>query len=172
MGSLPAVTSSGTEVVMLVLVDAVTMAATPLMVTSLSDGVMLKPVPLIVTRVPSTPLRGVKLVRLGKTIKPEEAVCPPTVTSMVIGPAVSPAGTVVVNEVNVAAVTVAVIPSKVTVLSSGVSLKSDPEIITVEPSAALDGLKLVMVGCVQAISGNNPIIIISTNLIFKSECCL
>lgn len=59
---MPGVEPAGTEVVMLVVVDAATTAVTPLMVTILFPGIVLNPVPVMVIEVPIAPLVGVKEV--------------------------------------------------------------------------------------------------------------
>lgn len=72
------------------------------------------------------------------------AVFPATVTA--IGPVVAAAGTLTVMLVDVLAVTVAVVPLKLTRLLAGVALKSVPVIMTVEPMGPEIGVKEVMVG--------------------------
>lgn len=54
----PVVAPAGTDVVMLVEVEAVTVAVVPLKDTILSAGVVLNPEPVIVTEVPAVPLDG------------------------------------------------------------------------------------------------------------------
>lgn len=95
----PDVAPAGTVVVMLVAVEEETAAAIPLKRTTFSVGVMLKFVPVIVTVVPSAPLLGVKLEKVGEatTIKLVGAVVmvmPLVVTAM--GPDAAPEGTEVV----------------------------------------------------------------------------
>ena len=115
---------------------------------------MLKFVPVIVTVVPMGPEAGVKLVIVGTegvvTVKSVAlvAVLPDTVT--VIFPVVAPAGTVAVMLVVVLAVAVAVVPLKRTVLFAGVALKFVPVIVTVAPIRPDVGVKLVIVGRVEA----------------------
>ena len=72
------------------------------------------------------------------------AVLPAMVT--LIGPVVAPAGTVVVMDVVVLAVTTAVVPLNVTVLFAGVVLKLVPLMITDTPTGPEVGSKPEMVG--------------------------
>lgn len=72
------------------------------------------------------------------------ALFPPTVTEIV--PVVAPTGTVVVIVVDVLAVTMAVVPLKLTVLLAGVRSKFVPVIVTVVPMGPEAGVKAVMVG--------------------------
>lgn len=79
IGPVPGVEPAGTEVVMLVDVEAVTIAVTPLMVTLLSPGIVLNPVPVMVIEVPIAPLVGVKeVIIVGIYVKEEivEAMLP------------------------------------------------------------------------------------------------
>jgi hypothetical protein len=71
----------------------------------------------------------------------------------VIAPKVAPVGTVTVKLVAVAAVTVARVAPKNTMLLADVVLKPVPVRVTVAPTAPLVGVKEVMVGAVCA----NPI---------------
>ena len=68
------------------------------------------------------------------------------VFNSVIGANVAPVGTVTVKLVVVAAVTVALVAPKNTILLAAVVLKLVPVIVTVAPTAALVGVKEVMVG--------------------------
>jgi hypothetical protein len=143
----PVVASDGTVVVKVVVVAVLTTAAVPLKETTLLAGVVLKLVPVITTVAPTALLVGLNdvSVGVGKTVKLDPVnVTPLTVTE--IFPEVAPAGTVAVNEVMVAAVTVAVVPLNLTTLFAGVVLKFVPEIVTVAPTAPLDGENPVMVG--------------------------
>jgi hypothetical protein len=143
---VPVVAPAGTEVVMLVVVEAVTVALTPLKLTVLLPGVVLKLVPLMVTDVPAGPLAGENPDIAGGTVKLDElvAVSKFTVTEMV--PVVAPAGTVVVMLVAVEAVTTAGTPLKLTVLLPGVALKFVPVMVTVVPGNPLVGVKLEIAG--------------------------
>lgn len=67
-------------------------------------------------------------------------------TVSVIAPVVAPLGTVTVSDVVVAADTVAVVPLNFTTFADAVVLKFVPEIVTVVPTGAMVGEKLVMVG--------------------------
>ena len=64
-----------------------------------------------------------------------------------IGWYVAPTGTVTVNEVVVAAVTLALTAPKYTILFSGIELKLVPEIVTVDPTVPDLGANEVIVGC-------------------------
>jgi hypothetical protein len=101
----------GTEVVMLLEVEAETTAATPPNVTTLSDGVVLKLFPERITVAPTAPLLGVNpdMVGVGNTVKSTAlvTVIPLTVTETF--PDVAPAGTVVVMLLIVEAVITAVV---------------------------------------------------------------
>lgn len=140
----------GTATTKLVAVADETVAFVPLNATVLLAGVVLKFVPVIVTDAPTAPVAGVNDVIVGAmqpfTVKlfALVAVIPFTVT--VIFPVVAPAGTVVVIDVAVLAVTTAVVPLKFTVLFGGVVLKLVPVIVTVAPMLPLAGVKLMMVG--------------------------
>ena len=77
------------------------------------------------------------------------AILPPTVT--VIGPVVAPDGTVVIIWVDVLLVTTAAVPLNFTILLAAVVLKFVPVIVTVVPTEALAGAKVVIVGDVAVI---------------------
>lgn len=144
----PEVAPTGTEVVIEVEVDELTIAVTPLNFTVLFAGVLLKFAPVIVTIVPMLPSGGSKLVIIGdgNTVKFVGLIKMIPLTIIKIGPSVAPAGTNTVNVVDVAAVTVAEVPLNVTRLLAGVVLKFVPVIITVAPTAPLEGSKLEKVG--------------------------
>jgi hypothetical protein len=140
---------TGTEVVMLVAVDAITTADTPLNVTRLFEGVVLKLFPEIVTVAPTAPLAGANPISEGdgRTVKLdglELTVTPLVVT--VIEPVEAPTGTVVVMLVVVEAVANDNVPLNLTKLLAGVVLKFVPSIVTVAPTAPLTGLNPEMVG--------------------------
>jgi hypothetical protein len=109
---------------------------------------VLKFVPERTTVAPTAPLDGENPVSVGgdNTSKLEALVSVTPLTVTVMGPSVADAGTVVVNEVVVAAVTIAVVPLNATTLLAGVVLKFVPEIVTVAPIAPLDGENPVKVG--------------------------
>jgi hypothetical protein len=144
----PVAAPDGTVVVMFVDVEPVTVVGIPLNMTTLFAGVVLKFVPVIITLAPTAPLVGVKvvIVGVGNTVKFDELVIVTPLTIIEIGPVIAPAGMVAVMLVDVDAVTLAITPLKETVLFKGVVLKLVPEMVTVAPSAPLDGLKLAMVG--------------------------
>ena len=103
----------GTVVVILVLVLALTAALYPPKSTMLLEGIALKFVPVIMIVVPTTPDPGEKDVMVGTgpqvTVKlPLLMTLPPMVITL-IGPVNAPEGTVQVIEVDVLAVTTAVI---------------------------------------------------------------
>ena len=145
----PVVAPVGTVVVMEVAVLAVTTVVVPLNATVLLTGVGSKFVPVMVTVVPTGPAAGVNEVIVGSgavTVKLVAlvAVFPATVT--VIAPVVAPAGTVVVKDVAVLAVTIDVVPLNATVLLAAVVLKFVPVMVTVVPTGPEAGVKVVMVG--------------------------
>jgi hypothetical protein len=162
----PVVAPAGTEVVIVVEVDAVTVAAVPLNVTILLEGVVLKFVPFNVTVVPILPNAGLKSVKVGvgNTVNADALVNVTPLTFTVIIPVVAPGGTVVVMVLVVDSLTTAVVPLKETILSPGLVLKFVPEIITVAPTAALIGLKLVIAGVgrtvkVEALVNVTPLVV-------------
>lgn len=141
----PDVAPNGTEVVILVVVDAVTTAAVPLNVTAFREGVALKLAPVIVTTTPNPPLVGLNPVIEGvpKTVKllALETVTPLKETE--IGPEPDPEGTEVVMLVLLKGLTTALIPLNSTI---GIDIKFVPVMITVAPTPAAVGLKLDIVG--------------------------
>ncbi len=148
----PVVAPVGTEVVIVVAVEAVTCAVVPLNFTMLLAAVVLKLVPVMVTAVPTAPLPGVKLLMVGVvvlavvTVKllDDVPVFVPTIT--VTFPVVAPVGTVVVIDVEVEAVTVAATPLNFTILLASNVLKLVPVMVTAVPTAPLVGVKPVTVG--------------------------
>jgi hypothetical protein len=141
----PLVAPKGTEVVILVVVDAVTTAAVPLNSTVFNEGVLLKLVPVMVTVAPVVPLLGVKLVMDGvpNTVKFEALLTVTPLNDTEIGPEPAPEGTDVVMLVVVKEVTTADVLLNSTI---GVEMKFVPVIVTVTPIPAAVGLKLVIVG--------------------------
>ena len=113
----PEVAPNGTDVVILVVVDAVTTAAVPLNSTSFRDGVALKLVPVIVTVTPNPPLLGLNPVIDGvpNTVKLLELVTVTPLKETDIGPEPAPTGTLVVMLVVVNEVTTALVPLNATV---------------------------------------------------------
>ena len=142
---LPVVAPIGTEVVILVAVEAVTVAATPLKVKMLSSGIALKFEPLIMTVAPTAPLPGLKLAieGVGETLKLDPVVIVIPFTFMEMGPEVAPDGTLVAILDVVEVVTEANVPLNDTV---GMVMKFVPVIVTTVPTAPLVGLKPVTVG--------------------------
>jgi hypothetical protein len=119
-----------------------------LKVTTLFAGVVLKFVPVIVTLAPTAPFAGLNPVSVGvgRTVKLDPLVNVRPLTVTWIFPEEAPTGTVVVKEVVVAAVIVALVPLKVTTLLAGVVLKFVPVIVTLAPTAPLEGENPVSVG--------------------------
>lgn len=140
----PVVEPKGTVVTIVVAFDEDMVAVTPLNFTT---G-LLKFVPEIAIVVPTIPLTGLnpERVGVGNTSKLEPLVMVTPFIVMEMGPSVAPAGTVVVMDVEVAAVTVAVVVLNFTALFAGVRLKFVPLIVTVAPTTPLEGEKPVMVG--------------------------
>ena len=106
-------------------------------------------VPVIVTDVPTGPLVGARLVRLGvgvgTTVNATPLLAtPPTVTTTF--PVVAPAGTGTTMLVADHVVGVLIVPLKVTVLVPLVAPKLVPVIVTDAPIGPLVGDKLVMLG--------------------------
>lgn len=101
--------------------------------------------PVIITVAPIDPLAGLKpdINGEGNTVKLDELFTVTPLAVTVISPVVAPAGTVVVMEVAVEAVTVALVPFMVT---AGDAPKLVPVMITFAPTAPLAGLNPVMVG--------------------------
>ena len=110
----PVVAPAGTVVVMDVAVLAAITDVVPLNLTVLFAGIVLKFVPMIVTFVPIGPEVGVNEIMVGVgavvIVKSVALVAVLLATVTVIFPVVAPAGTTVVIEVAVLAVTTAVIP--------------------------------------------------------------
>ena len=94
---------------------------------------------------------GVKLLLL-------YASKPVVVFKTVMGAKVAPVGTVTVSCVAVAAVTVAAVAPKITMLLAGVVLKPVPVMVSVVPVAPEVGVKEVMVGgCAISTVGSHKI---------------
>lgn len=150
----PVAAPAGTETVSDVVVAAVTIAVAPLEnITPFEGASALKFVPVIVTVVPTGPLCGEKpeIVGAGPVVAKLVLLVvdwPPTVSP--IGPVAAPTGTITVNDVVVAEVTVAVgfvpPPVNVTMSAEGVALKFVPMIVTVVPTGPVVGEKLVIFG--------------------------
>ncbi len=108
---VPVDAPTGTEVVILVEVEAVTTAATPLNSTTLLVGVVLKLFPEMITDAPTAPLAGLNPVidGVGSTVKSLTLVTVTPLTVTEIFPKVAPTGTVVVMLLVVDAVITAVV---------------------------------------------------------------
>jgi hypothetical protein len=141
IGPVPAPT--GTDVVMLVELDAVIEAAILLNVTI---GVVRKFVPLMITVVPLIPEVGLKLVIVGvaNTSKPVlETVTPLVVTD--IEPSIAPVGTVVVILVGELRVTLVDVTLLLNFTIAG-AVKFVPVMVIEAPTAPVTGLNPDMVG--------------------------
>lgn len=108
---VPSDAPTGTEVVILLEVEAVTIAATPLKATALLDGVVLKLFPDNTTVAPTAPLVGANPVMdgVGNTVKSSTLVTVTPLAVMEIFPDVAPIGTVVVMLLVVEAMITAVV---------------------------------------------------------------
>ena len=119
-------------------------------------GVAEKFAPLIVTAVPGVPIVGLKLEIVGAplevvTVNEPLLVAEPAGEVTLIGPVVAPDGTVVTICVEVAEVTIAVAPLKVTVSWLALVLKAVPLIETVVPTCPLFGVKMMIDVCVEGL---------------------
>ncbi len=141
----PVTAPAGTKVVILVALEDITDADVPLKNT---DGDGLKLVPEIITVAPTAPLVGLVfvMVGVGSTVKFEEDVTVTPLNVKEINPVVAPTGTVVVMEVVVEALTVAGVPLKLIMFSTGLVLKFVPVMVTVAPTAPVEGAKPVIDG--------------------------
>jgi mannitol/fructose-specific phosphotransferase system IIA component len=146
--TLPVVAPVGTGTAMLVADQLVGVAAVPLNFTVLVPWVAPKFVPVIVTAVPTGPLVGDRLVRLGAVTVYVSALLarPPTVTTTL--PVVAPIGTGTAMVVADQLVGVAAVPLNFTVLLPWVAAKFVPVIVTAVPTGPLVGDRLVRLGAV------------------------
>lgn len=144
--TLPVVASAGIATVMVVAVEAVGTIGLPLNFTSVAP---LRLVPISVTTAPGTPTAGEKLVRVGGplvvvvTVKVAVLVAVPHTPVTLTVPVVAPVGTVAVMLVAEPTVNVALVPLKFTAVAP---VKPVPVIVTLVPTAPLEGEKLVNVG--------------------------
>jgi hypothetical protein len=135
---------------MLVVDQLVGVAVVPLNVTVLVPFVDPKFAPAIVTDVPTGPLAGVRLVTVGAVAVAVTLnviallAAPPTVTTTF--PLVAPEGTAAVMLEEDQFVGVAADPPNVTALVPRVDPKFAPAMVTVVPTAPLDGDRLTIVG--------------------------
>jgi hypothetical protein len=138
----PVEAPTGTEVIIEVAFELVTTAWTPLNRTT---GEVPKFVPVIVTTVAAGPNLGLKpvIIGVGNTVKlgTETRVTPLEVTDIL--PVMAPSGTIVVMLVALELVTTASTPLNCT---AGEVPKLVPVIVTVAPTAPLDGLNPVIFG--------------------------
>ena len=118
-------------------------AATPLKVTGTVP--VPKPLPVMTTLVPTGPKAGARAVMAGTgtTVKVAPPVTPPPNPVTEILPVVAPTGTTVVIWASLSTVKSAAIPLNATPVTP---VKLMPEIVTVIPSAAVAGVKPVIVG--------------------------
>src|ERR1700704_1790821 len=140
---------------MLVADQLVGVAAVPLNVTVLLPRVAPKLVPAIVTAVPTGPLVGDTLVRLGATVTVYGSALlarPPTVTTTL--PVVAPVGTGTAMLVADQLVGVAAVPLNVTVLLPRVAPKLVPTTVTAVPTGPLVGDTLVRIGATVTVYGS------------------
>jgi hypothetical protein len=150
--TLPVVAPAGTGTAILVADQLVGVAAVPLNVTVLLPSVAPKFVPVIVTAVPTGPLVGDTLVRLGAIVMVYDSALlarPPTVTTTL--PVVAPVGTGTAMVVADQLVGIAAVPLNVTVLLPSVAPKLVPAIVTAVPTGPLVGDRLVSVGAVVTV---------------------
>ncbi len=131
----------------------VKLALTELKVTEVAP---LKFVPLMITLVPTGPLVGAKLVIVGgsTTVNALLLVAVPPAVVTLIGPVVTPAGTIARIEVAEVTVKLALTELKVTEVAP---LKFVPPMITLVPTGPLVGAKLVIVG--GSATANVPLLV-------------
>jgi len=147
--TLPVVAPAGTGTTMLVADQLVGVAVTPLKVTVLVPFVDPKFKPAIVTAVPTAPLAGDRLVRLGAlALVIVNAIAllamPPTVTTTF--PVAAPAGTGTLMLDDDQLDGAAAAPLNVTVLVPCVDPKFAPAIVTMVPATPLEGDRLTIEG--------------------------
>src|SRR5215472_6292203 len=145
--TLPVVAPLGTCTPTLVAAQLVTDAAVPLMLTVLLPCVAPKFVPVSVTAVPTGPLAGATVVRVGvgTTVK----LTPLLATALTVTttlPVVAPLGTSTPTLVAAQLATDATVPLKLTVLLPCVAPKFVPVSVTAVPTGPLAGTTVVRVG--------------------------
>ncbi len=138
----PLVAPVGTVAVIVVAEPTVKLALAPLNSTALAP---VKFVPLIETLVPAGPLVGVKLEMVGglMTVKLSVLLAVPAEVVTLIGPLVTPDGTVAVIALAEFTVKLALVPLNCTALAP---VKFAPLMVTVVPTPPLAGEKLLIVG--------------------------
>jgi len=145
--TLPVVAPVGTEIPMLVSLQLTGAVGMPLNEMELNPFEAPKLLPLIVTEVPTGPDEGLKLVIAGATPKFGVLLArPPTVTTTLAGPAMTPVGTGTTMLVELQLVGVALTFAKVTVLVPCVAPKLVPVIVTKVPTGPEAGDRLAMPG--------------------------
>jgi hypothetical protein len=145
--TFPVVVPAGTGTTIVPALQLVGVAVVPLNFTVLAPWVEPKFVPVMVTDVPTGPVAGDKLVRLGvgSTVKAEPTLANPfTVTTTF--PENAPSGTGTTIEVALQLPGMAVVPLNVTALVPCVVPKFVPVIVTEAPTAPDAGDRFVMVG--------------------------
>jgi hypothetical protein len=120
-------------------------AEVPLKVTVLEPLVAPKFAPAIVTEVPTGPLVGERLVRVGVTVNGRPLLASDVTVTTTL-PVVAPLGTGTTMLDADQLVGVAVVPLNVTVLEPLLAPKFAPLIVTEVPAAPLAGDRLVNVG--------------------------
>jgi hypothetical protein len=149
--TLPVVAPTGTVTVMPVALQALAVPAdVPLKVTVLVPWVAPKFDPVMVMDAPTAPEDALRLVIMAGTTKLAPLLATPATVTTTL-PVVAPVGTgstmlVALQEV----IVVAAVPLKVTVLVPWVAPKFVPAIVTDVPTAPEVGLRLEMVGAVDA----------------------
>jgi hypothetical protein len=138
----PVVTPAGTVARIAVAEVTLKLALTELKVTEVAP---VKFVPLMVTLVPTGPLVGAKLVIVGgsTTVNALLLIAVPPAVVTLIGPVVTPAGTVARIAVAEVTVKLALTELKVTEVAP---VKFVPLMVTLVPTGPLVGAKLVIVG--------------------------
>jgi hypothetical protein len=152
--TFPVVAPDGTGTTMLVADQLVGVADVPLNITLLVPFVEPKFDPAIVTTVPTAPLVGDRLVRLGAAVvvlvtvnvMPLLATLPTVTTTF---PVVAPEGTGTPMLVADQVVGVAATPLNATLLVPFVVPKLDPVIVTLAPAAPLVGVTFAIDGAVE-----------------------
>jgi hypothetical protein len=144
---LPVVAPEGTGTTMLVADQLVGVAAVPLKVTVLVLCVAPKFVPVSVTDVPTGPLVGALLVKVGGTltVNASPLLTPPSTVTTTL-PLVAPVGTRTTMLVADQLVGVAVVPLNLTVLAPCVAPKPVPVIVTGVLTGPIVGPRLVRTG--------------------------
>ena len=148
--TLPVAAPAGTGTTMLVADQDVGVAVVPLNVTVLVPFVAPKFVPAIVTDVPTGPLDGDSVVKVGVTVYGRPLLASEVTVTTTL-PVVAPLGTGTTMLDADQLVGVAGVPLNVTVLDPFVAPKSVPEIVTDVPTGPPVGERLVSVGAIVTV---------------------